>query len=98
MHTLFLTKQCVIVDVVTSNAARCEPDAVCLQTFIGKQVCIAEAGLLKLTGGASRMHLVDFTDTQFCINGVALLVHWLFCTMSTGLLYAPLHGSSVAVA
>ena len=97
MPTLFLSKQCVIFDVLTFNAAKCESDAVCLQTFIGKQFCIAAAGLLKLAGGASGVYLVDFTAKQFCMNGVAMLVP-LFYTMGTGLWYAPLHGLSVTVA
>ena len=83
----------------------CEPDVVCLWTFIGKQFCFAEVGLLRFTGGVSRMHLVDITDTQCCIDEVGLLssiglaprVHWLFCTMGTALSYALFHESSVAV-
>ena len=97
MSTLFLSKQCVIFDVITAKAAKCESDGVCLQTFIGKQFCIAAAGLLEFTGGASGVHFFDSNGTQFGINGVALRVP-LFYFMGTGLLHAHFHGLSANVA
>ena len=87
MSTLFLSKQCVIFDVITAKAAKCEFDGVCLQTLINKQFCIAAAGLLDFTGGAPDWFCVYLNAEQVFKIGVAMLVP-MMSFMSTGLWHA----------